>query len=596
MDIFSLPAGELLQKRKRFRRELLEAGGLLDLRVALLGGSTTSEVTDFLELYLLAKGFRPSFYQSEYGRFYEEAIHEPEKIQAFAPDFIYIHTHYRNVQRMPSSAMSPQQVDNLLASEVARYTQIWSSLQNAVGCQIIQNNFDPSPFNSLGSLDSVVTTGQNRFLLDLNREFSRAALADSRLVINDIHLQSAQLGLDNWFDWRRWYSYKIVTTPEGSSLIARSLATLIAAMRGKSKKCLVLDLDNTLWGGVIGDDGADHIQIGNETAVSEAYTAMQKYCLSLRERGVLLAVCSKNDEQAAKLGFDHPDSVLKLEHFSCFKANWEPKSVNIEQIARELNLGLDSFVFVDDNPAERAIVRAQLPQVSVPEVGAEVALYPFILQQERYFEVASLSAEDFKRAEAYTENAARLTQQAKFSDYGEYLDSLAMSAEIDSFQPVYLERITQLINKSNQFNLTTRRYTYSEIQKVAGSAEHICIYGRLRDTFGDNGLVSVIIGTIRDQELVIDLWIMSCRVLKREMELAMLDGLATRAQAAGLKTLTGRYIRSDRNSMVKDHYSQLGFEPVEGNTEEHSEWRLHLATYQLRTRHILIEQSDLALQ
>ncbi len=360
-------------------------------------------------------------------------------------------------------------------------------------------------------------------------------------MIQDLNSLAATIGHAQWHDWTRWFSYKIPTTPEASLAIARSTAAIIAAIFGKSKKCLVLDLDNTLWGGIIGDVGRDRIDIGKETPLAEAYTAFQQYCLDLRGRGVLLAVCSKNQQEIAREGFSHPDSVLKLEHFSAFKANWEPKHENLQAIAAELNLGLDSFVFVDDNPAERALVRAQLPMVLTPEVGSDVSLYPAILQATRCFETVRLSKEDLERADAYTANAARASTAAKFADYGAYLDSLQMSAEIELFSPVYLDRISQLINKSNQFNLTTRRFTYAEVEGMSKNRAYIPLYGKLADSFGDNGLVSVVIGRREETVLHLDLWLMSCRVLKREMELAMLDVLVQHAASSGIETLIGYY-------------------------------------------------------
>ena len=302
-----------------------------------------------------------------------------------------------------------------------------------------------------------------------------AAVVNKKLLIQDVHGISARIGLKQWFDWERWFSYKILHTAEANLALARSLTSIVRALYGKSRKVLVLDLDNTVWGGVIGDDGVDKIQIGRETPVAEAYTAFQEYCLSLRNRGVLLAVCSKNDEEIAKQGFEHPDSVLKLEHISCFKANWEPKHENILAIGRELNLGVDSFVFVDDNPAERAIVEAQVEGIAVPDIGADVAQYPAIIEAGRYFEPVSLSAEDIKRAEQYAKNSERTAFETKFADYGEYLDSLEMSVEIDTFlQTGVLWTVSHSsTNKTNQFNLTTRRYTLAEIEAISADDRYI---------------------------------------------------------------------------------------------------------------------------
>ncbi len=589
MDLGSSLVEELLRKRKRLRRELLETPHLQPLKLAILGGSTTNEVADLLELLLLSAGLAPDIYQSDYNKYYEEAVHDRERLQAFQPDIVYIHTHYNNIQQFPPVAASDTGFSERLAAETARFGRIWSSLHEKVGCQIIQNNFEHPPHPVLGNLDSVVYGGQTRFIYGLNLEFAQASQSNRKLLIQDLNAIAAGVGLTRWFDWDRWHSYKILTTPEGSLAIAKSLASIIGAISGRVKKCLVLDLDNTLWGGVIGDDGLDKIQIGKETPVAEAHTAFQNYCLALRERGILLAACSKNDQEIAKSGFSHPDSVLKLEHFSAFRANWEPKHENIRAIAEELNLGLDSFVFIDDNPAERAIVAAQLPMVTVPDVGAEVAHFPSIIQAGRYFEVVSLSQEDLERADTYTANAARAAAASKFANYGEYLDSLEMSAEIQTFRPVYLERITQLINKTNQFNLTTRRYTFAEIEEIANSPKYIPLYGRLADVFGDNGLISVIVGRLDDtsSNLHIDLWIMSCRVLKRDMELAMLDALVERAKAAGVSRIVGYYIPTAKNGMVADHYAKLGFSRQPVLTDENkSTWSLDVSPYQPRNTHI----------
>jgi FkbH-like protein len=588
-DLRSLPLDQILRSRKRLRRERSAAPSLRPLRVAVLGGSTTAEVVDLLELVLLSDGFAPAFYQSEYNKFYEDATLDVARVAAFKPDLVWVHTQVLNVSRFPSPGFSEAELEARVAEELGRFQRMWESIQAHVGCQIIQNNFEHPPFPVLGNLDSTAAGGTTRFVYELNRAFARHASADHRLIIHDLNALSARAGHARWFDWERWFSYKILTTPEASWEIAASVASLVAAIRGRAKKCLILDLDNTLWGGVIGDAGIDKLQIGQETPVAEAYSAFQRWCVSLRERGVVLAVCSKNEDAIARSGFAHPDSILKVEHFSAFKANWEPKPDNIRAIAEELNLGLDSLVFVDDNPAERAIVRAQLPMVAVPEVGHEVAHFATIISAGRWFESAAMSPEDLARADAYRANVARVAGQSKFADYGEYLDSLQMTAEIGAFKPVYLERITQLINKTNQFTLTTRRYTHAEIEQIAVDRRYVTLYGRLADTFGDHGLISVIIGRLDGAAVHVDLWLMSCRVLKRDMELAMLDALVAAARAAGAPELRGTYSRTPKNALVAEHYPMLGFSPaLPENDPDRSTWTLGVASYAPRNRHIKV--------
>ena len=332
---------------------------------------------------------------------------------AFAPDVVYLHTSYRSLQGLPPLQTTEEELAEHVKQELARWAQIWSSLGERIGCQVIQNNFEFPPLPVLGNLDATLPGGRTRFVMEMNREFARAAAGNPKLSIQDVCSISARVGLERWFDRERYFSYKILTTPEGSNALASSVAAMVRGMYGRARKVLVLDLDNTLWGGVIGDDGVEKIVIGKETPLAEAYTAFQEYCLSLRNRGVLLAVCSKNNEETAKQGFEHPDSVLRLEHITCFKANWEPKHENIQAIARELNLGMDSFVFVDDNPAERAIVEGQVEGIAVPDIGSDVTTYAQVLEAGRFFEQTSFSTEDGERATLYQENSQRAAFETK---------------------------------------------------------------------------------------------------------------------------------------------------------------------------------------
>lgn len=592
LDLSLCHVDEILMRRRSLRDELLAGEGLKDLRVGVLGASTTNEVVNFLELLLLSSGFRPVFYQSEYGRFYEDAVLEPQSLIDFAPDLVYIHTSCRDVRCVPPIGCTETQFSESVESELRTFREIWNSLEHHLGCQIIQNNFETPPFAILGNMDAVAYGGLSRYLMQMNVVFAQEAAKRSKLIVQDVHGISARLGVQNWFDWKRYWSYKLLLTAEANLELARSLASIVRAMYGRARKVLVLDLDNTLWGGTIGDDGIEGIQIGRETPIAEAYTAFQEYCLSLRGRGILLTVCSKNTEEAAKSGFEHPSSILKLEDISCFKANWNPKHVNIEEIARELNLAVDSFVFIDDNPAERAIVQAQLPQVAVPDVGGEVSRFAEIIERGRYFEPVALSKEDLQRAALYAGNTQRAAYRQAFANYGEYLDSLEMVAEIDRFKPLYLERIAQLTNKTNQFNLTTRRYTLAEMEAISTDSRCIALYGKLIDRFGDNGLISIVVGTRKADALELDLWLMSCRVLKREMEMAMLDAIVERAIGAGINRLVGYYLPTAKNGMVADFYPTLGFEPFAADKPElppgATIWKLDLAQYQPKNGHIRV--------
>jgi FkbH-like protein len=576
----------LLRKRRSIARDLAAQCALAPVaKIAILGGSTTQEIASWLEIFLLDRGIRPVIHQSDYNKYFEDTVLDSKALAEFAPDIVYLHL--SSVNFPPASCATDDDFEAAIRSRMEHFTSVWEAIWAVAPCQIVMNTFDVPHLRPLGHLDASALTGGAHFVGRLNQDLAKVARANSRLLLHDAASLAATSGVANWYSPDRWYSYKIPTSPEADITLGHSLATLIAAARGRSRKVLVLDLDNTLWGGVIGDDGPDKIVIGRETARGEAFTAFQQYAKRLQERGVLLAVCSKNDDAMARRGFAHPDSVLRLDDFAAFRANWEPKHDNIKAIAEQLNLGLDSFVFVDDNPAERHLVAAQLPMVAVPEVGSDVCRFPMIVDAARYFEATSISAEDVQRTKLYAQNSEREAMSQQFADYGAYLDSLQMVAEIETFSPVYIDRITQLTNKTNQFNLTTRRYTKTEMEEVATSPNYIPLYGRLSDVFGDNGLISVVIGRRDERVLRIDLWLMSCRVLKRGMEGAMLDALVARAQDADIETIIGTYILTPRNGMVSDHYKSLGFSPMAGDTTDSTSWSLDITgPYSPRNHHI----------
>ena len=567
-----ITAADILRKRQSLKKELLGQTNLISTRIAILGGSTTVEVKSMIELFLLAQGIQPTFYESGYNRYFEDVLFENPELWSFKPDIIFIHTTWHNVSQFPELMETEAEVEQRVRREMARFESLWEKIHTELGPLIIQNNFDLPHLRPLGNLEASESFSRVNFLLRLNAEFAKYARNHSRFLINDILYLSAQVGLDAWHGRTYWYNFHMALSPTATVSLAQNVAAIVKSVYGKSKKCLVLDLDNTLWGGIVGDDGVQNLMLGRDHPVGEAFLDFQRYVRDLQRRGVILAVCSKNDIENAKEGFSHPDSILKLEDFSAFIANWNPKPENMREIAAELNIGLDSMVFVDDNPAERALVADQLPEVAVPDVGSDVSRFAEVLERERYFEVDKVVQDDLNRSAYYNSNAQRSTCQAGFSNYGEFLASLEMTAEIGPFSSGYLERITQLINKTNQFNLTTRRYTIAEVQAISQDSAFITLYGRLADRFGDNGLVSVLIGRVSGETVEVDLWLMSCRVLNREMEFAMFDAFVEQCQARGIGRIVGVYIPSQKNRMVAGHYAGLGFTRRSGSSGDHELW------------------------
>lgn len=583
----------ILSKKKSLKRRLLEnASGMITKKIAILGGYTTSNIKLILELFLLDQGIKPEFYESEYNQFYQDAMFENKKLEKFAPDIIYVCTSNRNITLYPSMKDSAEEIDNLVSAEVERYKGIWNSLETRYHCPIIQNNFEMPFYRLLGNKDASDIHGKVNFLSRINMEFYSYAQNHKNFYICDINYISADYGLKKWSDPFYWHMYKYAVNVEAIPYLAFNVSNIIKSIFGKNKKGFVLDMDNTLWGGVIGDDGVDNIVLGPEESEGQAYSEFQRYIKEQTSIGVILNIDSKNDEKNALLGLSHPDSDLSRDDFIVIKANWEPKDKNFREIASQLNLGADSLLFIDDNPAERSIVTEHLPSVTAPEIG-EVYQYIQNIDRGGYFEVTSLTKDDQNRHEMYRENAKRMEQQSHYSDYREYLLSLEMEGIIESFEPVYMARIAQLTNKSNQFNLTTKRYTQAEIEKTADDNQYITLYGKLIDKFGDNGVVSVVIGHLVDMVCHIDLWIMSCRVLKRDMEYAMMDALVQRCQKAGIKEIRGYYYPTAKNSMVRDFFAVQGFEKLSEDKNGNTVWSYQIPDgYQNKNKVIKVEVSD----
>ena len=539
MDCFHYPLDTetLLRKKRKLRRELLARNPHpLHKKIAILGGSTTNEVADQLGLFLLQYGIEAEFYQSEYAQYWQDAMFGTPELDDFHPDVIYIHTNWRNLTALPTTADSEAAIDAMLDEQYAHFETMWQALEQKFACPVIQNNFDRPNFRLMGNRDIWDPHGRSNFISRLNQKFYAYAASHEHFYINDIDFLSADYGLTAWGDAFFWHMYKYAICLDAIPSLANSVANIIKSLYGRNKKALVLDLDNTLWGGIVGDDGVDGLAIGPEVPEGQVYAEFQSYCKALKSIGVILAVDSKNDEANALAGLNHPDGVLRPDDFVAIKANWDPKDLNLKAIAAELNLGADSFVFADDNPAERA------------------------------------------------------KAQAAFADYGQYLDSLEMTATIKGFEPLYIQRIAQLTNKSNQFNLTTLRCSEDDIRAMAGDKNDLCLCGKLVDKFGDNGIVTVVAGRQQGNVLDLTLWLMSCRVLKRGMEDAMMDTVVAEAAAREVKTIVGHYYPTATNAMVREFYAQYDFAKTAEDADGNTEWTLDVAAYAPKHPHMKIER------
>jgi FkbH-like protein len=551
---------------------------LVPYRLAVITNSTVDFIVPCLTATAARYGFALECVAGGYDQGVQESLNPDSAINRCKPDAALIALDWRGVP-LQLALGKPDAAQTSVNAVLGHIQLIRNGIQQNSGATCIVQNLAAPPELLMGSLDRALPGAQRNLIDAVNRGLAEAIL-DTADVLLDIAGLAETVGLADWFSPAEWNLAKLPFAQVYLPLYADHVCRTIAALRGKSRRCLVLDLDNTLWGGVIGDDGLKGIQIAQGDAAGEAYLALQRYCLSLRERGVVLAVSSKNEDETARLPFrEHPEMLLREEHFAVFQANWSDKATNIKAISEELALGLESLVFVDDNPFERDLVRRALPQVAVPEMPSDPALYARTLAAAGYFELTTFSQEDLKRAAYYDGNARRAALQKQVGDLNEYLASLNMEITFQPFDETGRARIAQLINKSNQFNLTTRRYSETEVAELESDPGSFGMQVRLTDTFGDNGMISVIIcRPTTEGNWDIDTWLMSCRVLGRGVEKMVLREMLEHASERGVKKLVGTYRPTDRNKLVEEHYSKLGFTEVERGADGTTVWELVVAS------------------
>jgi FkbH-like protein len=538
--------------------------GTKPLRLAILGSSTLAHLHPAIRIGAARRGLFVTTYENDYGQYFQELTDPDSALHEFRPDVVLVSLDAYHLAAGLSAAQDAADADALLADAKARLVETWRLAREAFRCPVIQQTPLPVQPALLGSNEHRLPGSPARFIERLNHDLRDMADA-AGVDLLALDARAARDGLGRWHDAGLWHRAKQEVSPAAAPMYGDLVGRLLAAKQGRSAKCLVLDLDNTVWGGVVGDDGLEGLVLGQGSALGEAYTAFQTYARELSRRGVILAVCSKNDEANALEPFEkHPEMVLKRGDIASFVANWSDKAGNIRAIAQELNIGLDSLVFVDDNPFERSLVRQELPMVSVPEVSDDPTSYPQVIADAGYFEALAITDEDRERTRQYQGNRARDALKASTTDLPSYLRGLEMELIWRSFDRIGLQRTVQLINKTNQFNLTTRRYTDEDVQALMENPQAFGLQLRLLDRFGDNGIIAIVIGKMQNAgDLLIDTWLMSCRVLGRQVEPTTLNLIAAEAQRLGAKRLIGEYIPTKKNGMVKDHYAKLGFTVVE---------------------------------
>lgn len=549
---------------------------LAPFRLAIVSNSTANVLTAPLVATALRHGIDLEVIETDFGQVLQEVLSPASALYRGKPDAILVAIDHHGLQlnSVPARAEAGQAA---VTGALAYFESIRQAIQGNSNAVCIFQTI-PRPIETLFGNIELSLQGTQRAAIDaINRGLADMVSGTTDLLF-DVAALAETVGLAAWHDATLWNIAKLAFAPEFQPLYADHVCRIIAALRGKSRRCLILDLDNTLWGGVIGDDGLDGIVIGQGDPTGEAYLSVQKMALALRERGVVLAVSSKNTDEIARGPFrQHPEMLIKENHIAVFQANWNDKATNIKAIAEELSLGLDAMVFLDDNPVERGLVLSILPQVAVPELPEDPAYYARTLAAAGYFEATGFSNEDRERAEFYQNNARRVQLQQQAGDVDSYLASLGMTITFAPFDDIGRARITQLINKSNQYNLTTRRYTEAEVQETQRDPQAFTLQIRLSDVYGDNGMISVVICRGDGEDWMVDTWLMSCRVLNRKVETAVLMEILAEARGRGVKRIIGLYRPTERNGMVADHYAKLGFTERARHPDGSVEWVLDIA-------------------
>ena len=554
---------------------------LKKIKLAVLGDTATQFLTQALRGEGYDKGFDLQIWEADFNQIERQVFDPSSELYEFAPQIVLI---FQSAHKLLGkyNKLKTEMHSVLASQELNLIESYYGTLQSALGCKIIYYNYTEIDDAVFGNYANKIEASFLYQLRKLNFGLMEFSTKAANFYVADISSIQNEIGKQNFFQPSIYINTEMVLSIEALPKVADKTVSVLSAINGSFKKCVILDLDNTTWGGIIGDDGLENIQIGS-LGIGKSFTEFQYWIKKLKNRGIIVAVCSKNTESIAKEPFEkHPDMVLHLEDIAVFIANWENKADNIRQIQSILNIGFDSMVFLDDNPFERNIVRENIPQICVPELPEDPAEYLEYLYTLNLFETVSYSNEDAERTKQYQIEAKRATLQQKFTNEDDFLKSLDMVSLVEPFNKFNTPRVAQLSQRSNQFNLRTERFTEADIEQMGTSDAHFTFSFTLEDKFGNNGMICVIIlQKENDNTLFINTWLMSCRVLKRGMENFVLNTISNFAKDKGFTYLKGEYIPTAKNEMVRDHYKNLGFE----STGDY--WVLNTSNYENKKSFII---------
>lgn len=558
-------------------RKLPAASEKPALRLALLSDAATQHLIPVLKVILDKSGFSAGIYRGGFDAVEQEAYNSSSELYGFDPDAVVILNASQALRA--SFAKRKTSATGFVDATLTRIAGVWGAIQANSRAKVIQSTFALTQERYFGNYDLMVPESFYSVVLALNAGIAKRAQQHQGVLLHDVDGVASLVGRMHFFDDRFWDLSKTFCSLEFLPHVAQSLSDVVVAMQGRVVKCVIVDLDNVLWGGVIGDDGLAGIVL-NAHGEGEGFYRLQLFLRELQRRGIILAVCSKNDEKNARAPFNlHPEMVLRHDDIAVFVANWNDKADNIRTIQEKLNIGFDAMVFLDDDPFERSLVRELLPDVIVPELPEDPSEYVTFLSEMNLFETTTFSGEDSQRTEMYKREAKRRITAANYGSIDEFLQSLEMRIVVSRFDPFHVPRIAQLTQRSNQFNLTTRRYDEAECARIMANPAILPLYVKLSDRLGDHGLISVVILERQDKDLHIRDWLMSCRVLSRGVEQYVMNEVFSYAAKTSVEQVIARYIPTPKNEIVRDFYRQFGFAQIfeaEGSTR----WSLPVRAYQ----------------
>lgn len=542
--------GVFMASLLQFEASLKDKKIIAECKIAILSGSTTSLVSRLLKLFLLNNGIKAEILEGHFGNFFIDAMNPSAELIAFNPDIIYVHSSRVNLKSFDNlrSFVTRKDGNSMIDDEVQQTSTIWKSISERFDCWIIHNNVDLSPDVILGNSEATEDFGHSYVTSEINRLLVSESKNFSQVLVHDISSLSASIGLDDWWSSRDWIQYGLAVSTMAHPRLGFSLASVITSILGESKKCLVLDFDNTLWGGIIGEVGVDAIELGPDSSRGKAFRDFQLTIKDLASRGILLAGCTKNEMKNALSGLNHPNSILKPDDFAVIESSWDPKPVAIKRIIQGLNLGARAFVFVDDSKIEVHSVKTEFPEIETVLLDSKFPeKYSSCILRPRYFESVKLTREDISRRGS--QSTAHLKKSTEVSSYDHLQMLKDLNAEAIIGRPTIeqLERVLQLVNKTNQFNLNGVRRTPSEIKRFAEDVDSVLLVGEFKDDLTNYGLTTVIGGRYENNAFKADIWVMSCRTFDRYLEHAMLLALQKQMSARSVDNFGFDFKRTGRN-------------------------------------------------